>query len=638
MTLEELKRREKELRQRYGDELYEKIYVQQSARDTNESGIVPKPGVSDAAMPYNPVQPVTRLPHRDQFKNKADSAFYTEKTNSGIISNKPYSLSDYDNDIKSLENRIAELHKQQYSFMLMGADNKVDTIDKIIKNSQKQLDDMKAGKSVAMGIGTQSSAKDMLRAANSEAETDARRMSGSIGFSRPSVADRIKSISDTRQSQSMAGLNGEYPPEPSPSPVPAPPPVEPGHPDMKSYEEEVGRFWDKHDAWENIYSEQNLNNYNVEKQERADKLKYQPSEEFSSLIKEGLKSAQYSLNAASKLGNNEQVAEYEEIITQLESIERIFTDSNSPNSFKYHDLELGLQAVQSLAKKYQEDILYARNAKMYQEVKGKIDLANNEIIAINRGMNIVGEAHLDDIDELYKNNKMSYGDYEASYKEYYQSVIDRESLIKVESRSLNEDNLTINDGSYYHVMGVLQAFDVPLYSTEKDAVLAFKKEAMPLTLKNNTEYSAILDSIDILDTQTGEVKTYHYYIEVKQGEQNNVVFNAIIGAGGGQDRKLLHTHPVEGYWGRGFSGDPENHGLINKYLFDNNPKKYKGLFGEMGDSSVPGWMGYGGVYVVGSGAEVKLYEGFGEAGIGSGHNTYANTKNELSYVSTIDLY
>ena len=46
--------------------------------------------------------------------------------------------------------------------MLEGADNKVNSLDMVIKNTQKQLDDIKAGKSVAMGIGSEN---DMLSGA-----------------------------------------------------------------------------------------------------------------------------------------------------------------------------------------------------------------------------------------------------------------------------------------------------------------------------------------------------------------------------------------------------------------------------------------------------------------------------------------
>ena len=46
------------------------------------------------------------------------------------------------------------------------------------------------------------------------------------------------------------GMDDEYPPEPNPSPLPGPPPVPDDHPDMEDYEEEVGQYWDEHDAWE----------------------------------------------------------------------------------------------------------------------------------------------------------------------------------------------------------------------------------------------------------------------------------------------------------------------------------------------------------------------------------------------------
>jgi len=46
--------------------------------------------------------------------------------------------------------------------MLMGKDNEVDSLDKVIKNTRKQLDDMKAGKSIALGVGSETSSN-MLR-------------------------------------------------------------------------------------------------------------------------------------------------------------------------------------------------------------------------------------------------------------------------------------------------------------------------------------------------------------------------------------------------------------------------------------------------------------------------------------------
>ncbi len=164
-------------------------------------------------------------------------------------------------------------------------------------------------------------------------------------------------------------------------------------------------------------------------------------------------------------------------------------------------------------------------------------------------------------------------------------------------------------------------------------MFAFKKEAMPLTLESNTEHSAILDTVEMLDLDTGQVQTYYYYSSVTEGADDNVVFHTLVGAGGGGHRMLLHTHPVDGPWNRNFSGDPQNDGLFNKFL--DNPEQ--SLWGEMGDSTVPR-LGYQGIYVITSAAEVKLYEGFGESTIGSGYNTHANTADELRYISTIDLY
>ncbi len=67
-----------------------------------------------------------------------ENMFYTNNTNSGIISNIPKYIEDYDNEIHTLETRIAELNKQQYNNMLMGAESKVESLDMVIKNTQKQ--------------------------------------------------------------------------------------------------------------------------------------------------------------------------------------------------------------------------------------------------------------------------------------------------------------------------------------------------------------------------------------------------------------------------------------------------------------------------------------------------------------------
>ena len=51
---------------------------------------------------------------------------------------------------------------------------------------------------------------------------------------------------------------------------------------------------------------------------------------------------------------------------------------------------------------------------------------------------------------------------------------------------------------------------------------------------------------------------------LEEGAETNVIVQAALGFGGGEDRKLLHTHPVNGGWNRNCSGDPENHGIFNK--------------------------------------------------------------------------
>ncbi len=64
--------------------------------------------------------------------------------------------------------------------MLIGADSKVESLDMVIKNTQKQLDDMKAGKGAAMGIGRESADKDMLRLSSYTSVTSGEN-SGSTG-------------------------------------------------------------------------------------------------------------------------------------------------------------------------------------------------------------------------------------------------------------------------------------------------------------------------------------------------------------------------------------------------------------------------------------------------------------------------
>ena len=417
----------------------------------------------------------------------------------------------------------------------------------------------------------------------------------------------------------VIGLDDEYGSEPKPSPMPPPPPIE----DMGDYIDNLDDYTKKHLAWENSTDSLLAGQYAPEKQQRIETLTYKPSAEFVSFITKGLQFTKSEFYQAKRVGDTSVMAQNKENAVIYQTLSDMVLNPSNDNETRYKQMEKGLKAAQSL----RDD---GGNKKMQ-------GLIQDQIIGINRGMNVVGEAYLDEVDQkLFASNMKAsdFKDCKTAYRAYYQSVIDRESLIEIDSRSLKEDNLTmasVATSGDLALLDVLEGQDIPLYSSEKEAVFAFKKEAMPLTLQNDKEYSAVLDSVDVLDTGTGKVQTYYYYLNVKQGAATNVIFNAVLGAGGGEDRRLLHTHPVDGGWNRNFSGDPEDG------IFAHNPVG-KDLWGKMGDSSVPSWLGYKGIYVVGSGAELKLYESKGKAAIGSGYNTHANTMLEMKYLSTIDLY
>jgi len=400
----------------------------------------------------------------------------------------------------------------------------------------------------------------------------------------------------------------------------------------------------------------NATKYEAEKKKRADTLTYNPSTDFAALLSNGLSVAQNNLVLATNEGDTALIAQYEAEVGLYNAMTDMNVNVDPKNDARYSDMQNGLQAAQDLVGVYQ-NILDSQQGAARQQTQGTLDLLNDEIIAINNGMNIVGETYLDELDAEYANKTILKPDYIAKYKDYYASVIERESMLEIESTSLGEDNLTMANLATtgdLALLDMLESFDTPLYSTEKDAVLAFKQEAMPLTLDTGNEHSAFLDTIEILNTETGETETYYYYFDVAEGAENNVVANAILGAGG-ENRKLLHTHPVTGGGSRYFSGDPENQGIFDEEYFVNNPSDgsfqyFMQVFnditsfnpdlwgGDTGDSNVATTLGYEGIYVITSAGEVKLYEGPGQANIGSGTSTYANTEEELEMLSTINVY
>jgi len=148
MELSELKRRESELRKKLGDERYEKIYMQQ--------------------------QRIEAMRDRTAYKRQGaggdtENMFYADGPDSGIIPNKP-SIADYRRGIDALSAKIADMGKMQYEYMLSGDDGKVSVLDSAIKNAEKQREELKNQMSLAMGIGSESKDKDMLRARRTAGE------------------------------------------------------------------------------------------------------------------------------------------------------------------------------------------------------------------------------------------------------------------------------------------------------------------------------------------------------------------------------------------------------------------------------------------------------------------------------------
>ena len=142
MNLNELKRNESKLRRRLGDDQYEKIYTAQQRIEALRG---------KAAN------------NRQGAGGDTDNMFYTNRPDSGIIPNKP-SIADYRRGIEDISAKIESLNKQQYEHMLSGDNSKVNALDNVIKNAEKQRDALRKQMTEAMGLGDESKEKDMLRA------------------------------------------------------------------------------------------------------------------------------------------------------------------------------------------------------------------------------------------------------------------------------------------------------------------------------------------------------------------------------------------------------------------------------------------------------------------------------------------
>lgn len=231
MNLKELKRRERELRHRLGDEQYEQMYMRQQRAEAITKPATPayKPEISPPAV-----------------NNRTGSSFNTDRPDSGIISNKP-AIADFRKGIEDLNKKIDSLNKQQYNTMLSGDDKKTAAYDGIIRNAEKQRDALKIQMARAMGIGSESAEKDMLRAGGGLSHN------GSAAHGGMTLSPKNRLQFNANNMQQAIGLDDkewEYPSEPSPSPMPGPPPVDSGHPDMENYEDRLENYHKEHEAWE----------------------------------------------------------------------------------------------------------------------------------------------------------------------------------------------------------------------------------------------------------------------------------------------------------------------------------------------------------------------------------------------------
>lgn len=140
MDIVTLRKNEKELREKFGDEFYEKMYMRYSRAET-------RPAVNTRA-------------DRPQVKSGGGQA------------NRP-AISEYRNNIAALNSRIENLNKQQYHAMLTGDDRKTAAYDGVIKSVEQQRDMLKKQMNRALGLSEESEDADTLSAAG-KFETEAK--------------------------------------------------------------------------------------------------------------------------------------------------------------------------------------------------------------------------------------------------------------------------------------------------------------------------------------------------------------------------------------------------------------------------------------------------------------------------------
>ena len=421
--------------------------------------------------------------------------FYTAPEKGGIISSSdtPKSLKQRLDEMKRKQEAIAAADRQQYQDMLKGLNT--DKLAAQRKQYEQELSDMKTAYATAMGVGSERKPKNQLtpeskndrefwegfrkglglkdgeevgqeRAGrNSDGNltgrgnaSGGRHAWGGSPISTGNIGDR-PGFSAQDGILHGPGLNDEETepiPMPSPGPIPGTPPVEENHPDMVDHEAQVGSYYNAYYAWREAISPKNpvdYENYNLEVQRRRDALWYYPSEDLILLVDQGIEVAQYGLDAATKRGDKSLIEKYQIVTLLYDAIDYVNETLNSSGARPSNDILLTrmeevLYSINDLNIICQQELQELQSGGMggglaYKAMEEKSKIFSDQIIAINRGMNVVDEAYLDEIDQKRRNNELTAEQQTLAYRDYYQAVIQRESLIDIESKSIKEDNLTI---------------------------------------------------------------------------------------------------------------------------------------------------------------------------------------------------
>lgn len=242
MNLTDLKTREKELRRKYGDDFYEKMYMHYSARTAAAPAAVMAAGTEGTVLPS------------------------AQRT---AVVSAPKSIEEFRKGIEDINRSIDSLNRQQYQHMLAGNDNRVMALDSVIKNAERQRETLKKQMSLAMGLRREG--ESTYRSVNKPVQKSGVPYSGSPGnghFSTetPQVQEDKEisdgDLNDLGYGNSRTDGGQILKPtllvsdddiaiwmKPEPSPMAGAPPVDAEDHDMKLYNDVVNGFYDNYDAW-----------------------------------------------------------------------------------------------------------------------------------------------------------------------------------------------------------------------------------------------------------------------------------------------------------------------------------------------------------------------------------------------------